>query len=74
MFKRKTTKTVKTAYDKNTRKPVIRASICNGEQVAGFKDLRTGKFSEIMLIRDSRDLDEFLEKYDISPGEVTKEY
>ena len=71
MFKRKT---VKTAYDKNSRKPVIRASICNGEQVAGFKDLRTGKFSEIMLIRNSKDLDEFLEKYDILPEEVTKEY
>ena len=71
MFKRKT---VKTAYDKNSRKPVIRASICNGEQVAGFKDLRTGKFSEIMLIRNSKDLKEFLEKYDILPEEVTKEY
>ena len=24
-------------------KPVIRASICTGEEVAGFKDIRTGK-------------------------------
>lgn len=71
MFKRKVTKAT---YDKDNQKPVIRASICNGEQVAGFKDLRTGKFSEIMLIRNSRDLDEFLGKYDISPEEVTKEY
>lgn len=61
-------------YDKNTKKPVLKCSICNGEQVAGFKDLRTGKFSEIMLIRNSKDLDEFLGKYDISPKEVTKEY
>jgi len=71
MFKRKT---VKAAYDKETQKPVIRASICNGEQVAGFKNIHTGKFSEIMLIRNSRDMDEFLEKYDISLEEVTKEY
>ena len=31
------------SYDKDTQKPVIKASICNGEQVAGFKDLHTGK-------------------------------
>ena len=31
-------------------KPVIRASICTGEEVAGFKDIRTGKIEEIMLI------------------------
>ena len=37
------------SYDKDTQKPVIKASICNGEQVAGFKDLHTGKFEEVML-------------------------
>lgn len=71
MFKRKI---IKAAYDKESLKPVIRASICNGEQVAGFKNIHTGKFSEIMLIRDSKDMDEFLERYDISIDEVTKEY
>ena len=30
-------------YDKENKKPVIKASICNGEQVAGFKDIHTGK-------------------------------
>lgn len=71
MFKKKI---IKAAYDKENLKPVIRASICNGEQVAGFKDIHTGKFSEIMLIRNSRDLEEFLEKYDIRKDDVTKEY
>ena len=28
-------------YDKENKKPVIKASICNGEQVAGFKDIHT---------------------------------
>ncbi len=37
-------------YDKENVRPVIRASICNGEQVAGFKNVHTGKFEEIMLI------------------------
>ena len=30
-------------YDKENKKPVIKASICNGEQVAGFKNIHTGK-------------------------------
>lgn len=71
MFRRKP---VKADYDRENLRPVIRASICNGEQVAGFKEIHTGKFSEIMLIRDSRDLDEFLEKYDIAIEDVKKEY
>ncbi len=67
-------KKVKELYDKENLKPVIRASICNGEKVAGFKNLHTGKFTEVMLIRDSRDLDEFLKKYDITVAEITKEW
>ncbi len=46
-------------YDKENVKPVIRASICTGEQVAGFKNIHTGKFEEIMLIRDERDKEVF---------------
>lgn len=61
-------------YDKEQVRPVIRASICNGEQVAGFKNLHTGKFEEIMLIRDERDKEVFLSRYGISPDEITKEY
>lgn len=61
-------------YDKENLKPVIHASICNGEQVAGFKDRQTGKFTEIMLIRDSRDLAEFIESYGLSAEEITKEW
>lgn len=64
----------KEAYDKENQKPVIRSSICTGEKVAGFRDLHTGKFTEVMLIRDSRDMDLFLEKYDISVAEVKMEW
>ena len=30
-------KSEKKTYDRSNQKPVIKASICNGEQVAGFK-------------------------------------
>lgn len=71
MFRRKCQKE---SYDKENLKPVIRASICNGEQVAGFKDIHTGRFTEVMLIRGSKDMEAFLDKYDISPGDITKEW
>lgn len=69
MFKKKI---LKKSYDKQTKRPVLRCSICTGEQVAGFKDLQTGKFEDIMLIRDDKDLMEFKEMYDIE--ELEKEY
>lgn len=60
-------------YDKETKQPVLRCSICNGEQVAGFKDVRTGKFEEIMFIRAEKDLELFKKQYKID-GEIPKEY
>lgn len=42
------------------------ASICNGERVAGFKDDKTGKFEEIMLIRNDKDLNKFMKAYDVT--------
>ena len=60
-------------YDKENKKPMIKASICNGEQVAGFKDIHTGKIEEVMLIKSQADLDEFKKMYGID-GEIEKEY
>lgn len=60
-------------YDPNHQKPVLKTSICTGEQVAGFKDLQTGKIEEIMLIRSPADLAEFRELYGITE-EIYKEY
>ena len=60
------------SYDPETQRPVLRCSICTGEQVAGFKDIRSGKFEEVMLIRDKNDLDDFMGQYGIR--EISKEY
>lgn len=56
-------------YDKEVLTPVIRASICTGEQTAGFKDKLTGKFREVMLIRNQTDLEEFKQSYGIGKEE-----
>ena len=71
MFRKKQEKK---SYDKENLRPIIRASICTGEKVAGFKDINTGKFTEVMLIRDHKDLYEFKEMYGIKDEEISKEW
>ena len=61
------------SYDKENKRPVLRASICTGEQVAGFKDIHTGKMEEVMLIKNSADLEAFRVLYGIEE-EIVKEY
>ena len=61
-------------FDREHHKPVIRSSICTGEQVAGFKDTRTGRFTEIMLVRNNEDMEEFKQKYGISREEIRREW
>lgn len=55
IFKKKHTQ----SYDKMNKKPVLKTSICTGEQVAGFQDIHTGKIEEIMLIKQTGDIDTF---------------
>ncbi len=61
------------SYDKDSKRPVIKASICTGEQVAGFKDIHTGKIEDIMLVKTSADIEKFKEMYGIE-GNIDKEY
>lgn len=61
-------------YNKEGKIPVIRSSICTGEQVAGFKDSVSGRFEELMLIRDSRDLGEFMRLYQVEENEISREW
>ena len=54
------------SYDRSRLDPVIRASICTGEKVAGFRDRQTGHFSEVMLIRTDADIQHFRQMYNIT--------
>ena len=66
-------KSEKKTYDKNNQKPVLRCSICTGEQVAGFQDIHTGSFEEVMLIQNVTDLEAFKSRYGITE-EIAKIY
>lgn len=75
MFGRKKyseTKPEKKEYDLSVYKPVLHCSICNGEQVAGFKNRQTGKFEEVMYIRNEAELAQFLKRYGLES--IGKEY
>lgn len=71
LFKKKKTETL--SYDPKQKEPVIRCSICTGEQTAGFRVVKDGKFEDVMLIRGAQDLAEFKQKYGIT-GDVPHIY
>ena len=59
-------------YDPETQYPVIRASICNGERVAGFKNKTDGHFTEVIFIRSEADIEDFKEAYGLD--DIRTEY
>lgn len=73
MFGRKKKEVVKKLeYDPEIEKPIIRASICNGEKVAGFKNLRTGKFREQFFVSNDAEAEQFAKMCGVE--KVDKEY
>ena len=59
-------------YDPQKQYAVIRASICTGEKVAGFKNCEDAHFTEVMLIRNTEDEKRFKAIYGLD--EIKKEY
>ena len=53
----------KVLCEEGMMKAVIRSSICTGEKVAGFKNLHTGKFEDLVLIKTEKDIEDFKSKY-----------
>lgn len=72
MFKKRKKSIPQIAYNPETHKPILKCSICTGEQVAGFKDKENGHFTEVMLIKTPQDLDVFKKTYSLQ--NITKEY
>lgn len=72
MFGKK--KLEKRDFDSMIYRPALKCSICTGEQVAGFKNINTGKFEEVMLIINEKDLKLFLKTYNLCESDLCKEY
>lgn len=72
LFKKKKPERPSYDFDRQNEKPILKCSICNGEQVAGFKNIHTGMFHEVMFVRNDEDLQTFMEQYGLT--NVSKEY
>lgn len=72
MFGKKRKPEPRSEYDSENWKPVLKCSICNGEKVAGFKNIHTGEFREESFIRGDEELEAFMRKYGIT--EIRREY
>ena len=62
------------AWNPEEETPVIRCSICTGEQVAGFQHKSDGRFVPVQLLQSERDLDDFRVRYGLEGQEIKKIY
>ncbi len=46
-------------YNKETEVPAVKSSICTGEKTAGFLEVNTGKYRDIMLVESDADIEAF---------------
>ena len=74
LFKKEKEKTVAPTFPPEEYEPVIRCSICTGEQVACMRHKSTGKLQELMLLRTPDDLNRFCSRYGVSPEQLRKVY
>lgn len=72
LWKRRKEQAETADYDRENWRPVLKCSICNGEKVAGFKNIHTGEFREESFIRNEEELEAFKQKYGIR--DIPKEY
>ena len=62
------------AYPPVEYKPVIRQSICTGEKTACMKNLKTGKLTELMLVKSEADIEEFCAVYGVNKADIETVY
>lgn len=54
--------------------PVLRCSICSGEQTLCVRDRESGNLHELMLIRTGSELEEICDANGIDPDSIRKIY
>ena len=61
-------------YPTENFEPVIRCSICTGEQVACMRERQSGRLHELMLIRDAEDLAAFCRRTGVNADAIRRIY
>lgn len=62
------------SFDPALEEPVIKASICTGEQEAGFRDKKTGEFRAVCLIRNGEEKEAFCRRCGADPEKLRTIY
>lgn len=62
------------AIDPVSFEPVLRCSICSGEQTLCVRDRESGHVHELMLIRSGSELEEICDANGIDPDSIRKIY
>ena len=74
LFSRKKAAPALPEFPPEDYEPVLRCSICTGEQVACMREKSSGRLREVMLIRTEEDLDRFCRGYHIEKEQIRKVY
>lgn len=64
----------KIIYNPSAMSPAIHASICTGEQTAGFISRETGAFTGVMLINSPEDRKRFCKEFGIKDADIKTIY
>ena len=72
--RKKKAEEIKFPYDPALHEPVIRASICTGEKVAGFRDRKGGTLHEVSVVNDYSVFRKFLKTYGLREEDVKTIY
>jgi hypothetical protein len=59
-------------YDRETKEPAVRTSICTGELTVGFVDRKTGRFHEYELAHDENDVEVFCQRVGVTASEIKR--
>lgn len=46
-------------YNREKEVPAVKSSICTGERTAGFLEINTGKYRDVMFVRSDADIELF---------------
>lgn len=59
-------------YDRETKEPAVRSSICTGELTVGFVDRTTGRFHEYELAHDESDVEIFCQRVGVTASKIKR--
>ena len=65
MFNKKKQEKGSFNYDPLTHKAILKCNTCNRDKVFGFKDVRTGEFFEIAMIKNDLELESYMKEFGI---------